>query len=192
MYNRRLKAPGRLDKVHGRHRGPRASVGARPGQHRHVPALGRKNQDSTELTGRHQPPQDRRVRQRKRSAGVQLRRREFNIANRGPDRFIEVLKLDVAFLASLLGARGNTRSNPRSFHRPTSTQSSSGTPTSEYRKLQSNSSWKPCATAPSRIDVYVTNLKRRNQYLRKDYNSRVCASSTSLRIRSKRRPCGPC
>lgn len=45
---------------------------------------------------------------------------EFNIANRGIIEFIEMLKLDVAFLYDLLGApRKSIRSNPRSSPRPT-------------------------------------------------------------------------
>ncbi len=48
---------------------------------------------------------------------------EFNIANRGIIEFVEVLKLDVAFLYDLLGASArSTRSSRRSSRRPTSTR----------------------------------------------------------------------
>jgi serine protein kinase len=87
-----------------------------------------KNQDSTELTG------DINYR-RLAEYGSQSDPRafnfdgEFNVANRGLIEFIEVLKLDVAFLYDLLGA-SSTTSSRRSSRRRTSTRSSSGTPTS--------------------------------------------------------------
>ena len=46
-----------------------------PHRHRHVPAQGREEPGLDRADRRHQLPQDRRVRQRQRSAGVQLRRR---------------------------------------------------------------------------------------------------------------------
>ena len=46
-----------------------------PHRHRHVPAEGREEPGLDRADRRHQLPQDRRVRQRQRSAGVQLRRR---------------------------------------------------------------------------------------------------------------------
>ena len=81
-----------------------------------------KNQDSTELTGD--------INYRKIAEyGTDSDPRAFNfdgelnIANRGIVEFIEVLKLDVAFLYDLLGAsRRSTRSSRRSSPRPTSTR----------------------------------------------------------------------
>jgi serine protein kinase len=75
-----------------------------------------KNQDSTELTGD--------INYRKIAMyGSDSDPRAFNfdgelnIANRGICEFIEVLKLDVAFLYDLLGASRSTRSSPRSSPR---------------------------------------------------------------------------
>ena len=88
-----------------------------------------KNQDSTELTG---DINYRRIAE----LGTDSDPRAFNfdgefcVANRGIIEFIEVLKLDVAFLYDLLTASRSTRSSRRSSPRPTSTRSSSGTPTS--------------------------------------------------------------
>ena len=80
-----------------------------------------KNQDSTELTG------DINYRKIAEYGSDSDPRAfnfdgEFNIANRGMIEFIEVLKLDVAFLYDLLGAARSTRSSRRSSRRPTSTR----------------------------------------------------------------------
>ncbi len=88
-----------------------------------------KNQDSTELTG------DINYRKIAEFGSDSDPRAfnfdgEFNIANRGIIEFIEVLKLDVAFLYDLLSASAkSTRSSRRSSRRRTSTRSSSATPT---------------------------------------------------------------
>jgi hypothetical protein len=80
-----------------------------------------KNQDSTELTG------DINYRKIAEYGSDSDPRAfnfdgEFNIANRGVIEFIEVLKLDVAFLYDLLGASQEHRSSRRSSPRPTSTR----------------------------------------------------------------------
>ena len=77
MYHQRLKKYDgdwtrvvqdvRVKRVDPQREGPR--------RHRHVPAQGRKEPGRHRADRRHQLPQDRRVRQRQRSAGVQLRRR---------------------------------------------------------------------------------------------------------------------
>jgi len=76
-------------------------------RHRHVSAEGREEQDSTELTGD--------INYRKIAEyGSDSDPRAFNfdgelnIANRGIVEFIEVLKLDVAFLYDLLARARNT------------------------------------------------------------------------------------
>ena len=71
-----------------------------------------KNQDSTELTGDINYRKIAEYGTRQRSAGFNFDG-EFNIANRGIVEFIEVLKLDVAFLYDLLGATRNTKSSRR-------------------------------------------------------------------------------
>jgi serine protein kinase len=123
-----------------------------------------KNQDSTELTG------DINYRKIAEYGSDSDPRAfnfdgEFNVANRGIIEFIEVLKLDVAFLYDLLGASQehkvkpkkfaqtdiDTRSSRRSSPRRTSTKSLSGTPTNpNIAGSKTTSSWRPSATAPSR------------------------------------------
>ena len=87
--------------------------------------------------------------------------------------FVEVLKLDVAFLYDLLGASAkSTRSNRRSLPRRTSMKSSSGTPTSPNTKnCSATSSWRRYAIAPSRLTCpYVTKLQEEVRIYEKDYN----------------------
>ena len=110
-----------------------------PRRHRHLPAQGREEPGLDRADRRHQLPQDRRVR-----LGLDPRAfnfdGEFNIANRGIIEFVEVLKLDVAFLYDLLGAVAGAQDQAEEVRRrPTSTRSSSGTPNEpEYRRLQYN------------------------------------------------------
>jgi serine protein kinase len=149
MYNERLKvADGNWTKVMADivvHRvflaeADRAGIGT-------FQPKDEKNQDSTELTGD--------INYRKIAEfGSESDPRafnfdgEFNIANRGLIEFIEVLKLDVAFLYDLLGASQEHKIKPRSFRRPISTPSSSGIPTSpSTASCNRTSSWRPSATA---------------------------------------------
>ena len=74
-----------------------------------------KNQDSHRVDGRHQLPQDRGVRQRDSDPRAFNFDGELNIANRGMVEFIEVLKLDVAFLYDLLGASQEHKIKPKKF-----------------------------------------------------------------------------
>jgi serine protein kinase len=106
-----------------------------------------KNQDSTELTGD--------INYRKIAIyGSDSDARafnfdgEFNVANRGIIEFIEVLKLEVAFLYDLLARARNIRSNRRSSPRPTLMKSSSVIPTSPNTgSFKTTSSWKRCVIA---------------------------------------------
>jgi len=107
-----------------------------------------KNQDSTELTG---DVNYRKIAQYGSDSDPRAFNfdGEFNIANRGVIEFVEVLKLDVAFLYDLLARARNTRSSRRSSPRPTSTKSSSATPTSRsIGACRTTSSWKRCAIGP--------------------------------------------
>ena len=109
-----------------------------------------KNQDSTELTGD--------INYRKIAEyGTDSDPRafnfdgEFNIANRGIVEFIEVLKLDVAFLYDLLGASQEHKIKPKKFAQTDIDEVILGhTNEPEYRRLQPTSSWKRCATGQSR------------------------------------------
>ncbi len=80
-----------------------------------------KNQDSTELTG---DVNYRKIAQYGSDSDPRAFNfdGEFNIANRGVIEFVEVLKLDVAFLYDLLVPARNTRSSRRSSRKPTSTK----------------------------------------------------------------------
>src|SRR6266446_2101131 len=97
-----------------------------------------KNQDSTELTG------DINYRKIAEYGSDSDPRAfnfdgEFNVANRGIVEFIEVLKLDVAFLYDLLGASQEHRIKPKKFAQTDIDEVIIGhTNEPEYRKLQNN------------------------------------------------------
>jgi len=97
-----------------------------------------KNQDSTELTG---DINYRKIAQ----YGSESDPRafnfdgEFNVSNRGLIEFIEVLKLDVAFLYDLLGASQEHKIKPKKFAQTDiDTVIIGHTNEPEYRRLQSN------------------------------------------------------
>ena len=97
-----------------------------------------KNQDSTELTG------DINYRKIAEYGSDSDPRAfnfdgEFNIANRGIVEFVEVLKLDVAFLYDLLGASQEHKIKPKKFPQTDIDEVIVGhTNEPEYRKLQNN------------------------------------------------------
>src|SRR5438132_1464814 len=97
-----------------------------------------KNQDSTELTG------DINYRKIAEYGSDSDPRAfnfdgEFNIANRGIIEFIEVLKLDVAFLYDLLGASQEHKIKPKKFAQTDIDEVIIGhTNEPEYKKLQGN------------------------------------------------------
>ncbi|MEO2036710.1 MAG: serine protein kinase [Planctomycetaceae bacterium] len=137
-----------------------------------------KNQDSTELTGD--------VNYRKIAEyGSESDPRafnfdgEFNVANRGMIEFIEVLKLDVAFLYDLLGASQEHKIKPKKFAQTDiDTVIIGHTNEPEYRKLQSNEFMEALRDRTIKIDVpYVTKLSEEVRIYEKDYNS--------LRVRGK-------
>jgi serine protein kinase len=132
-----------------------------------------KNQDSTELTGD--------INYRKIAEyGSESDPRafnfdgEFNIANRGMIEFIEVLKLDVAFLYDLLGASQEHKIKPKKFPQTDiDTVIIGHTNEPEYRKLQSNEFMEALRDRTVKIDVpYVTKLSDEISIYEKDYNSR--------------------
>jgi len=131
-----------------------------------------KNQDSTELTGD--------INYRKIAEfGSESDPRafnfdgEFNVANRGLIEFIEVLKLDVAFLYDLLGASQEHKIKPKKFPQTDiDTVIIGHTNEPEYRKLQSNEFMEALRDRTVKIDVpYVTRLFDEIQIYEKDYNS---------------------
>lgn len=132
-----------------------------------------KNQDSTELTG------DINYRKIAEYGSDSDPRAfnfdgEFNIANRGMIEFIEVLKLDVAFLYDLLGASQEHKIKPKKFQQTTIDEVILGhTNEPEYRKLQKNEFMEALRDRTVKIDVpYVTRLDDEVKIYEKDYNEK--------------------
>ncbi len=130
-----------------------------------------KNQDSTELTGD--------INYRKIAEfGTDSDPRafnfdgEFNIANRGIIEFIEVLKLDVAFLYDLLGASQEHKVKPKKFAQTDIDEVILGhTNEPEYRRLQNNEFMEALRDRTVKIDIpYVTRLEDEIHIYEKDYN----------------------
>ena len=130
-----------------------------------------KNQDSTELTGD--------INYRKIALyGSDSDPRafnfdgEFNIANRGIIEFVEVLKLDVAFLYDLLTASQEHKIKPKKFAQTDIDEVIIGhTNEPEYRKLQSNDFMEALRDRTVKIDVpYITRLAEETKIYAKDFN----------------------
>lgn len=131
-----------------------------------------KNQDSTELTG------DINYRKIAEYGSDSDPRAfnfdgEFNVANRGMIEFVEVLKLDVAFLYDLLGASQEHRIKPKKFAQTHIDEVIIGhTNEPEYRKLQDNEFMEALRDRTVKIDIpYITKLKEEINIYKKDYNS---------------------
>ena len=132
-----------------------------------------KNQDSTELTG------DINYRKIAEYGSDSDPRAfnfdgEFNVANRGMIEFIEVLKLDVAFLYDLLGASQEHKIKPKKFAQTDiDTVIIGHTNEPEYKKLQSNEFMEALRDRTIKIDVpYVTKLSEEIRIYQKDYNTK--------------------
>jgi serine protein kinase len=132
-----------------------------------------KNQDSTELTG------DINYRKIAEYGSDSDPRAfnfdgEFNVANRGMIEFIEVLKLDVAFLYDLLGASQEHKIKPKKFAQTDiDTVIIGHTNEPEYRKLQSNEFMEALRDRTIKIDIpYVTQLNEEIKIYQKDYNDK--------------------
>jgi serine protein kinase len=112
-----------------------------------------KNQDSTELTG------DLNYRKIAEYGSDSDPRAfnfdgEFNVANRGLLEFVEVLKLDVAFLYDLLGATQEHAIKPRKFAQTSIDEVILGhTNEPEYKKLASNDLMEAFRDRTIKIDV---------------------------------------
>jgi serine protein kinase len=100
---------------------------------------------------------------------------EFNLANRGIIEFVEVLKLDVAFLYDLLGASQEHRIKPKKFAQTDIDEVIIGhTNEPEYRRLQNNEFMEALRDRTVKIDVpYVTTLENEIKIYAKDYNSKT-------------------
>lgn len=132
-----------------------------------------KNQDSTELTG------DLNYRKIAEYGSDSDPRAfnfdgEFNVANRGLLEFVEVLKLDVAFLYDLLGATQEHVIKPKKFQATSIDEVILGhTNEPEYRKLQSNDLMEAFRDRTIKIDVpYNTRLSNEVQIYRRRYGMR--------------------
>jgi len=131
-----------------------------------------KNQDSTELTG------DINYRKIAEYGSDSDPRAfnfdgEFNVANRGMIEFVEVLKLDVAFLYDLLGASQEHRIKPKKFAQTYIDEVIIGhTNEPEYRRLQDNEFMEALRDRTVKIDIpYITRLKQEVNIYKKDFNS---------------------
>jgi serine protein kinase len=130
-----------------------------------------KNQDSTELTGD--------INYRKIAEfGSDSDPRAFNfdgelnIANRGLVEFIEILKLDVAFLYDLLGASQEHKIKPKKFAQTDIDEVILGhTNEPEYKRLQNNEFMEALRDRTVKIDIpYVTRLADEIKIYEKDFN----------------------
>src|SRR3989339_474239 len=129
-----------------------------------------KNQDSTELTGD--------INYRKIAEyGSESDPRafnfdgEFNIANRGVIEFVEMLKLDVAFLYDLLGASQEHKIKPKKFAQTDIDEVIIGhTNEPEYRKLQNNEFMEALRDRTVKVDIpYITRISQEKKIYYKDY-----------------------
>lgn len=132
-----------------------------------------KNQDSTELTG------DINYRKIAEYGSDSDPRAfnfdgEFNVANRGMIEFVEVLKLDVAFLYDLLGASQEHRIKPKKFAQTYIDEVIIGhTNEPEYRRLQDNEFMEALRDRTVKIDIpYITKLKDEISIYKRDFDSR--------------------
>ncbi|MGD9488619.1 MAG: PrkA family serine protein kinase [Calditrichaceae bacterium] len=130
-----------------------------------------KNQDSTELTG------DINYRKIAEYGSDSDPRAfnfdgEFNISNRGIIEFIEVLKLDVAFLYDLLGASQEHKIKPKKFPQTDIDEVIIGhTNEPEYKKLQNNEFMEALRDRTVKIDIpYITRLTEEIKIYEKDFN----------------------
>jgi serine protein kinase len=130
-----------------------------------------KNQDSTELTGD--------INYRKIAIyGSDSDPRafnfdgEFNIANRGIIEFIEMLKLDVAFLYDLLGASQEHKIKSKKFAQTDIDEVIIGhTNAPEYRRLENNEFMEALKDRTVRIDIpYITRLRDEIKIYERDFN----------------------
>ncbi len=131
-----------------------------------------KNQDSTELTGD--------INYRKIALyGSDSDPRAFNfdgelnVANRGIVEFIEILKLDVAFLYDLLGATQEHKIKPKKFAQVDVDEVIIGhTNEPEYKKLLNNEYMEALRDRTIKIDVpYITKLSDEIKIYQRDFNS---------------------
>src|ERR1700761_6776123 len=129
-----------------------------------------KNQDSTELTG------DINYRKIAEYGSDSDPRAfnfdgEFNVANRGIVEFVEVLKLDVAFLYDLLGASQEHKVKPKKFAQTDIDEVILGhTNEAEYKKLLNNEFMEALRDRTVKVDIpYITKVSEEIRIYEKDF-----------------------
>jgi serine protein kinase len=97
---------------------------------------------------------------------------EFNVANRGLIEFVEVLKLDVAFLYDLLGASQEHCIKPKKFAQCHIDEVILGhTNEPEFRRLQNNEYMEALRDRTIKVDVpYITKPTQEARIYAKDFN----------------------
>ncbi len=103
---------------------------------------------------------------------------EFNVANRGIIEFVEVLKLDVAFLYDLLGASQEHRIKPKKFPQTYIDEVILGhTNEPEYRRLQNNEYMEALRDRTVKVDVpYITRPSQEQRIYEKSFNARAVSA----------------
>ncbi len=129
-----------------------------------------KNQDSTELTG------DINYRKIAEYGSDSDPRAfnfdgEFNIANRGLIEFVEILKLDVAFLYDLLGATQERKIKPKKFAQTDIDEVIIGhTNEAEYKRLLDNEFMEALRDRTIKIDIpYITKFSEERRIYVKEF-----------------------
>lgn len=103
---------------------------------------------------------------------------EFCVANRGIIEFIEMLKLDVAFLYDLLGASQEKRIKPKKFAQTSIDEVIIGhTNEPEFRRLQNNEYMEALRDRTIKIDVpYITRPSQEARIYKRDFHKRSVAA----------------
>jgi serine protein kinase len=98
---------------------------------------------------------------------------EFEVANRGIIEFIEMLKLEVAFLYDLLGASQEQSVKPKKFPQISIDEAIVGhTNIPEYEKLKNNQYMEALKDRTVKIEIpYLLEWKNELKVLEQDYNS---------------------
>ena len=98
---------------------------------------------------------------------------EFNIANRGILEFVEILKLDVAFLYDLLGATQERKIKPKKFAQTDIDEVILGhTNEAEYKKLLNNEFMEALRDRTVKVDIpYITKVSEEVKIYAKDFTS---------------------
>ncbi|MDH5673771.1 MAG: serine protein kinase [Myxococcales bacterium] len=97
---------------------------------------------------------------------------ELNIANRGIVEFVEILKLDVAFLYDLLGATQEHKIKPKKFAQTDIDEVIIGhTNEAEYNKLLNNEFMEALRDRTIKIDIpYITKMSEEIKIYEKDFS----------------------